>query len=134
MLAKPAVVFPDAVAWAVGYLRDALEARPEAVASGVEVAATAPDPIPTRLITLRDDGGPRGATVTKTNSLALNVWAASEEDAADLMALAVALLEAAPGDGPVVGHAGTSGPFPIPDADKPHRYASVDLLFRGVSL
>lgn len=134
MFAKPAVVFTDLEGWAVTYLGTALAARAEDFAEDVTVDHIAPEAITGRLVTVRDDGGQR-AEVTKTSSLAVNVWAATQEDASDLVRLVVALLEASPGAGPVVGHASTSGPTRVPEkSEAPHWFASVDLVHRGSSL
>lgn len=138
-LGKPPVLFGDSAAWATAYLRAAINDRPEPYADSVTVrtqkpTATDTDPPPAsgRVVTIRDDGGPRGLDVTKTITLGVNVWADNEGECADLALLSAVLLEAAPGDGPVVAHVATSGPFPLADrSEKPHRYLSVDLLVSG---
>lgn len=136
MLTKPAVVFPDVEAWAITYLKAALTARAESYAGSVTVVRKAPATMPARLITVRDDGGPRLDDVRKVASVGVNVWAATAADCSDLARMVAALLESAPGDGPVVAHLSTSGPFPIADeaSEKPHRYLSVDLSVRGEPL
>lgn len=135
MFSKPPQIFPDMALWAVTYLRAALTARPESYASGVSVLTKVPNTLPARLVTVRDDGGPRGADVTKTASLGINVWAANDADCTDLANLIAGLFEAAVGNGPVVGHLSASGPYPVPDEGaKPHRYLSVDLAIRGAAL
>jgi len=134
---KPPVVFPDEALWAVGYVRTALAARPvgETFADDVTVGNEAPETLPTRLVTIRNDGGRRLEDVRKVVSLGVNVWAASKADAANLAHLVAAILEDAPGSGAVVGHAGTSGPYPVPEqSSKPHWFMSVDLLVRGTAL
>lgn len=134
MFSKPAVIFTDVEAWAVDYLDTALTASSEPFADGAVVSNRTPDTLPARMVTVRDDGGPRAA-VTKVASLAVNVWAQSEEDASDLMRLVVALLESAASDGPIVGHDTTSGPARVPEEGAAlHWFASVDLMHRGVSL
>jgi len=135
VFAKPAVVFTDLEAWAVTYLVAALAARAESYASGVTVSNRVPEALPARLVTVRDDGGPRSPTVTKTSSLGVNVWASSAADATDLARLVVALLEQSAGSGPVKGSTATSGPYRVPEqSGTPHWYASVDLVHRGTSL
>lgn len=130
----PAVIFPDVKAWATAYVRAALAARTESFASDVTVMGRVPDPRPARLVTIRDDGGPRSA-VTKTVSLGVNVWAATEKDCGDLAALVVAILEASAGVGAVVAHTSTFGPAEVAESSgQPHRYASVDLVVRGTAL
>lgn len=141
MVARPAVLFGDSAAWATTYLRDALAARGEPYTGLVTVRTqkpnatdTDPPPVSGRVVTVRDDGGPRGDDVTKTVTLGINVWAPDEGACVDLALMCAALLENSPGDGPVVAHVGTSGPFPIADASGPHRYLSVDLLVTGSPL
>ena len=135
MFSKPPLIFPDMALWSVTYLRAALTARAESYASGVSVLTIVPNALPTRLVTVRDDGGPRSPDVTKVSSLGINVWAANDADCTDLANLVAGLLEAAVGNGPVVGHLGSSGPYPVADPGaKPHRYLSADLVIRGASL
>lgn len=130
---KPAVVAPDVELWAVGYLTVALAARAEdyadaRVTNGLDEDNTG------RIVTVRDDGGPRGL-VTKNTAVAVNVWADGDAEAGALARLVVALLEAAPGDGPVVGHAGSAGPVRVPEGgERPHWFGSVDLVVRGSAL
>jgi hypothetical protein len=137
---KPAILFPDAVAWAVTYLGPALAARVEPFADDVTVRsqapredATDPAPVPGRVVTIRDDGGP-DRDLTKVNSLGVNVWADTEEEAGDLARLVAALLRAGVGTGALVAHLGANGPYPIPDESGHHWFLSADLLFRGSSL
>lgn len=136
MLARPVVIFPDVEAWAVGYLSAALAARPESVAVGVKVTATWPSgAIPARLVAVRDDGGPRSGPTTKTTSVAVNVWASTQEDATDLALLVAGLLERSVGSGPVVAHEGASGPVRVAEeSGRPHRYLTADLVVRGADL
>lgn len=135
-LARPALVFPDVEAWAVGYLSAALSARPEPFAAGVRVTATWPaGQIPARLVAVRDDGGPRSGPTTKTTSVAVNVWAATQEDATDLALLVAGLLEAAPGHGAIVAHDGGTGPARVvEESGIPRRYLTADLVVRGADL
>lgn len=132
MLGRPPVLFPAMDTWAVGYLRAALTARQEPYTSGVTVRTAVGSTMPARLVTVRDDGGPRQDDVRKVSSLGINVWAGTEPDAADLALLIAALFEAAPGNGPVLAFDGATGPYPVPDqSGKPHRYLSVDFLIHG---
>lgn len=134
MFTRPAVIFPDVEEWAVDYLTAALADREESVAEGVTVDNRVPETMPARLVTVRDDGGPRGQ-VTRISSIGVNVWAASPADCSDLIRLVVALLEQAPGDDAIVGHDSTSGPLRFAEeSTKPHCYASVDLVVRGSAL
>lgn len=135
-MARPPLIFPDVEAWAVAYLAGELAGRPEAYASGVTVTATWPEGvIPARLVSVRDDGGPRLDPVTKVAGLGVNVWAATQEDAADLALLVAGLLEGASGVGPVVRHDGGTGPVRVvEESGRPHRYLTADLVVRGADL
>lgn len=138
MFARPPLRFPDVEAWAVAYLVAALAARPvgETYADNVTVTAYWPDQsMPGRLVVVRDDGGPRVSAVTKLCSLAVNVWAETEEVATDLTLLVAGLLEQAPGNGSVVRHDGATGPARVEESsEKPHRYLTADLVVRGADL
>lgn len=134
-LRKPGVVFPDVVDYAIDVLTAGLAARPggETFADNVTVRDRAPETMPTRLVTIRDDSGPR-ADVTKTNALGVNVWAESESVCSDLARVVVAILEDASGY-PFVGHVATHGPYPVPEqGTQSHRYAVVTLTVVGASL
>jgi hypothetical protein len=134
-LANPVQIFPDLSSWASDYLRTAIAARPEPYASSVTVTGYWPEgkAMPARLVTVRDDGGPRVAPVMKRVSLAVNVWAATEADCSDLSLLVAALLEDAAGSGPVIAHDGSTGPVRVRDST-PHRYLTADLLVQGEQL
>ena len=135
MFSKPPVIFPDMTLWAITYLRAALAARSEPFASGVSVLTKVPNTVPARLVTIRDNSGSRRADVTKVASLGVNVWAANDADCADLSNLIAALFEASVGNGPVVGHLNSFGPYPVADESaRPLRYLTVDLVVRGVPL
>lgn len=142
MVSRPAVLFGDTAAWGTNYLRTAVAARDEPYTDAVTVRTQKPTatdtdlpPASGRVVTIRDDGGPRGPDVTKTVTLGVNVWADDEGECVDLALMCAALLESSPGSGPVLSHVSTSGPFPLPDqSQKPHRYLSVDLLVSGSPL
>lgn len=144
MLQRPPVLFPDVLDWACGYVRTALAARTEAYTSSVTVRDQRPDesavdtmPTSGRLVTIRDDGGPRLPGVTRVTTLGINVWAKKTKDAKNLALMVAAILEASPGNGAIVAHRGATGPLSVQDpADmgRPHFYLSVDLGVRGSAL
>lgn len=135
MIQRPPVVFPSLKAWAVGYLDTWLSLRPESYASGVTVRTKVPSTMPARMVQIADDGGPRGDAVTKVSSVRVNVWAETDTDAEDLALLIAAAFEESPGDGPVVAHLGSFGPYEVPEqSGKPHYLLSVDLGVRGLPL
>lgn len=127
------VEFPDIELWLTGYLRTALAARAEPVASGVTVSTSTPTTRPARLVTVRRDGGPRVGRVLEAARIGVNVWAATEQDATDLTRLVRALITAADGQGPVKHVGEQSGPSPIADA-APRRFFTVELTVRGSAL
>lgn len=130
---RPALIYPDAVTWAVGYLEAALpdaRVRDSAPDEGTD------DPWPEkgRLITVRDDGG-RREPFRRIAALAVNVWAPTSTDARDLAELVAALLENSPGSGRVVGVDSMFGPSIVPEVSgRHHRYLTADLVFTGSAL
>lgn len=144
MLQRPPVLFPDVLDWACEYLPLALAARPETYTANVVVTDHYPtggtdDPMPAsgRVVTVRDDSGPRDPTVTRTSTLGFNVYAKKRAEAKKLALMVDALMEAAVGNGAIVAHRGSTGPLFVQDpADlgRPHFYLSVDLGVRGSAL
>lgn len=131
---RPSILWPDVKAWAVTYLSTSLAVRSEPFAEDVQVRTNVGSTMPDRLVTVRDDGGPR-SSVTRTPSIGVNVWAVTDEDASDLARLVMALLEAAAGDGPVVAVTDTFGPYEVvEESGKPHYYLSADLVVTGEPL
>jgi hypothetical protein len=108
-----AEVFPDIELLVTGWLRTVLPTRPEAYASGVRVSNRLPATRPARAVVVRRDGGRRASHVTEVAPLAVNVWAATDQDAADLSRLIAALLMSeAP---PPIEHVEGGGFSSIPD-------------------
>lgn len=129
-MSLPVVIFPDVELWAVTWLRAALAARSEPYASGVTVASKVPSTMPARLVWVRRDGGPRDGVALERPRLGVNVYAATEKDAADLANLVRALLWSAPDGDPVCRVDELSGPSPIADT-KPRRFMTFELLLRS---
>lgn len=132
----PGVIWPDVEAAFVGYMSAALSAvaatRP--YASDVTVGTKAPRPMPGRVVTVRDDGGPVLGDARATARLGVNVWAESDEVCADLAALVVALIGAWPDGDPVIRAVPTRA-APVPEeSGKPHRYLTAEVWVRGTSL
>jgi hypothetical protein len=133
-MALPVVVFPDVEEWATGWLDAALAARPESYASGVTVRNRIPAPKqawPMPFVWVRRDGGARLDVAREAPRLAVNVYAAAEQDVADLANLVRALLWSAPDGDPVCRVTELSGPSPIPDS-RPRRFMTFELIVRGV--
>lgn len=126
------VIFPDAELWATGVIRAALAARSEPYVTGVKVSNTVPPTMPARQITIRRDGGSK-VGVFDNPRFGVNIWAATDKDAADLARLVSALFRLTPGDGVCVFMQQTAGPVTIPDA-KPRRYMTFVARLRGEAL
>lgn len=134
------VLFDDVELLVTGNLRTALAARSEPYTDGVYVSISSPaDPstggpdTPARMVTVRRDGGPRLDVVRDQARIAVNVWAATEQDCNDLARMVAALVWAMPDGDPVLRVDQTSGPQTVPD-DRPHKYMTFDLLIRGTDL
>jgi len=131
-LQQAEVIFPDAELWATTAMRAALAARSEPYKSGVVVSNAVPATRPARLVTIRRDGGPEDGVFDRPR-FGVNVWAATEKDAADLARLVTALFRLLPGDGVCVNVRQASGPSAIPDA-QPRRYMTFEATLRGSAL
>lgn len=77
-MAKPVVVFPDAVLVAIDYLRPRFP--------GVPVQSRVPESRPDEFITVRRIGGQRRSLILDRPRVDIHCWAASEEDAEALTA------------------------------------------------
>ena len=127
-------IFPDVELLLCTFLRDALADRPEPYCASVHVSNALPNPRPARAVIVRRDGGRRTGEVTETARVGLNVWAADEQDAADLSRMTAALLHFAAPD-PVM-HVETMSAFsPVADASgQPRRYGTFELTIASTPL
>lgn len=132
-MSLPLVIFPDVELTVTTYLRAALLARGEAYTTGVKVGVNVPNPRPVRLVTIRRDGGPRLDVARESARVGVNVWAATDQDCADLARLVRALLWSAPNGAPICKVTELSGPSPIPD-DAPRLYLTFEFIVRGADL
>ncbi len=126
-MSRPPVQFPDVEAWAVSYLRTALD---DALVA-VDILDRSTKSL--RVI-VRRDGGPQTSPVTEVARLGIRVFGPSEQAATDLARKVYAHMGAAPGNGPVRGFRGLSGPSAVADPAGPMRYLSCELTVRGASL
>jgi len=96
------VIFPDVEKVLVAGIKNALSTRTESYAQNVVVATKkpAPDvkPYPSRIITIRSDGGPQLDDVRRQERLAIHVWANTYSDASDLARLTEALVKQMTGE------------------------------------
>jgi hypothetical protein len=130
-MAKPVVVFPDAVLVVADYLRSVL--------AGVRVETKVPDPRPTEFIRVRRIGGPRKNLFLDRPRIDIECWSGSEGDAADFMMRVrpyVLAMAGKRGTTTVYDVAEISGPMWLPDDATSHpRYAfAVDFTTRGTRL
>lgn len=133
----PRLIFPDVVAWACSYLRDALGQRPEPYTENVHVGANTPDPRKNRMVIVREDGGARlDDGVRDSCLLGINVWATSEQEARQLAQLVRSLLWAAPdGSNGVVRVESGTRPVMVPDESKQARaFFTIPVVVTGSPL
>lgn len=131
MTLLPVVVFDDVELWTTARLRTLLAARPEAYAAGVFVGNKVPSVRRDRMVTVRDDGGPRLDVVRKAARIGVNVWGRTDQEVNDLARLVEALLWASP-DGNPVSKVGVTSPLPVADdSGQPRRYLTAELTVRG---
>ena len=134
-LPLPAIAPPDVILWATGYYRDALEARPEPVASGAYVSDEVPNPRRAAMVVIESDGGNRLDTVRSTARLRFQVWAGSKKDAADLALIVYALTAACPDGNPVCAVSDLAGPYRVADdSGQPKQFLTCELIVKGADL
>jgi hypothetical protein len=96
------VIFPDVEKILVGALKDSLLTRSETYAQNVHVSTKkpAPDfsPYPSKIVTIRSDGGPLKTDVTKLERVGINVYADAYDVASDLSKLVEALMRSLTGE------------------------------------
>jgi len=134
-LPLPAIAPPDIVLWATGYFRDALEARPEPVASAAYVSDEVPNPRRPVMVVIEGDGGPRLDYVRSAQRIRIQVWAGSKKDAADLALIVYALTAACPTGIPVCAVSNLAGPFRVADeSGQPKQFLTAELIVKGSTL
>lgn len=133
-MGDPVVLFEDAEKWWVTYLDAGLTARSELYADGVYVSTSIPDPriaTPARMVIVRRDGGPELTVASELVRLGINVYAATDEDVANLTILVRALVKAAAGDGPV-RKTTVNGHLSLPNEDTyRRRYFAAEAVMRA---
>lgn len=135
-----AILHADIEAEFIGYMKSALQARPEAYASDVRVSNQVPNesstqawPTSGRLVVVRDDGGPAKWWGQAAARLGVRVWAADEAEASDLANLVAALI----GDwrDEVVRWSSTTRPHDVTEqSGRPCMYFTSELLIHGRKL
>jgi hypothetical protein len=127
------IVEPDVELIMTGIIRVFLAGRGEEYAQGVIVDRRTQNPIPSRHVTVRDDGGPRIDLTRWQVRAGFNVYAGTDQDAADLARLVSAGVWAAADEGkPLRKVIRPTSPVRIPEPDdRPHLYWSAELIIRG---
>lgn len=139
-----AIIHADLELWAVGWLANRLNARPEEVCSDVVVDNKEPGPDapwPKRLVVLRDDGSTEDELNVDSATLGATVYAGTKvlpKDANDLARIVRAIIrdsaQVEPGN-PVAAVVTSAGPFKVDDA-RPEavRYLTFELKVVGSAL
>lgn len=132
------VIFPDPEKTIVSGLVAALEARTEPVASGVYVATKMPPaslvPYPSKIVTIRSDGGPKLDEVRQFIRIGVNVYADTYADASELAYLVDALAEDLRGE-QIKMVTTVLSPTRVPeDSEQEHRYLTWEIITKGSTL
>lgn len=139
----PAILWPDAEAVTLDYLRPLILTAPFAFAAQVKVrdnvttrATDGTVSRPDYAVTVRNDGGPIVGDVRATARLGVNVWAPTKAEAVDLANYVAALVGgmAEANVTPAV-RSTTSVPYAVPDdSGQPHMYFTAELVLRGTNI
>jgi hypothetical protein len=134
-----AVISPDVVAWATGYVRTKVNVSGRPWYPNLFVGSTVPTVRRDWMVTIRRDGGPRVDVTQEVARLGVNCWAPTEAGLLNgtngLAQLVRAYLLVAAGDGPVRGVTDISGPSIVPDeSEQAHAYLTFEVVASGVDL
>lgn len=131
MTLQPVAALPiDADLWWIVYLRGALVGRTEPYATGVYFDRAVPTSRRDRMVIVRRDGGNVSGVFDRPR-VALDVWAKTEQDATNLVALIVALALDAPGTSSCVRVEHLSGPNSVADpSGQPRRLSLIEATHR----
>lgn len=128
------IEFPDAVEVMCRYLRAALAAAGQ----GVPVGTRVPSPRPPLFVRVERVGGSRLDRVTDRPRLNIECWGPDEEQLADLVKIARALVFAVPGWRGVVAYdvddVGGPNTSPDPVSGQPRAAFAVEVSLRGRAL
>lgn len=136
MTLQPAAALPvNANLWWIVYLRGAFVGRPESYAQNVKFDRKVPNPRPSRLVSVRRDGGNVTGLFDQPR-VSFDVWADTEQNCTDLARLVIALALKAPLAGAgVTNVTHLSGPNAVPDeSGQPRRLALIEATHRAVLL
>jgi hypothetical protein len=137
------VLFPIVTGEIAAGLRAALAARAESYCSSVLVQPKLPIAKHSRMVTVRDDGGPQDDMIQR-RSFGFNVWAETSVDAEKLARMCMGILPTLADGSPIVGVSNLSGPFEVIDQGTDlyavgtttlsHYYFSAQIASRGGDL
>jgi hypothetical protein len=132
------VIFPDVEKVLVAGIKAALAERNESYALNVLVATKkpAPDftPYPSKIVTIRSDGGPQLDHVRKQERLGIHVWADSYADASDLARLLEALLKQMTGEEIKLVEIALSPVRVDEEGPQECRFMTIQVITKGVTL
>lgn len=134
----PLVVHGDLEAFLVSWYRSRILARPEPVCAGVQVDRVEFGPLPSKLIVVRDDGGPETSFLTGERSVGVSILAGSKanpKDAKDLANIAYTLrsqIASTDPANPVSALLDSTSPVMVPEAQERARvYFTLTLAVAG---
>jgi N-acetyl-gamma-glutamylphosphate reductase len=132
------VIFPDIEKVLVAAFKTTLATRSEPYAQNVLVSTVkpAPDvsPYPSRIITIRGDGGPELDYVRKQERVGITIWADTYSDASSLARLIEALVKGMTGEAIKLVEINLS-PVRVDEAGPQEcRYITIQCITKGIAL
>lgn len=132
------VIFPDPEKSIVSGLVALLDGRAEPIASEVYVATKMPPasllPYPSKIVTVRSDGGPKLDEVRQFIRIGINIYADTYADASELAYFVDALGEELCGEEIKMVRTVLS-PTRVPeDSEQEHRYLTWEIITKGSTL
>ena len=138
------VIHTDLELYLTARVRAELAARPEPYAQNVQIVNKEPDPgepLPLRLVVIRDDGGPDTSVITAERAVGVSTLAGTREnpqECADLARLVHAIVRDVAGlepGNPVAAVVESNGPIAVPEAQpRARRYSTFVMSVTGVPL
>ncbi|MDZ4045175.1 MAG: hypothetical protein U1E32_05280 [Rhodoglobus sp.] len=135
-MAEPFVVHSNLELFLTGWYRAAIAASDEEVLDGFEVDNKEPatGTFPSKLLVVRDDGGPSTWFMTGERSVGLSILAGTRQnpkdaqDAARLIAAMTWQIASVDPDNPVTATLSVNGPYPVPEEqDRARQYIPATL-------
>jgi len=132
------VIFPDVEKVLVAAIAAELSSRSEPVAANVHVSTIKPSPqktpYPSKIITLRSDGGTHLDHVRRMERLGLSIFADTYAEASELARLVEAVVRTLTGNEIKLINV-VSSPIRIDEkSDQEHRYMTLEIITKGSDL